>query len=1095
MQTLRLGWIALTFAVLSACSLENPTNIARDAGFGPCGREGQRCCDPRDRLPDGGGPTNCNAGLACLPTPMGRDAGVGAVGVCQACPTNRIACNGACVDPSQVSNCGGCGNVCGPGQACVATTGGGGGGMDGGVASDAGPIGPAFACTVDCASMPGTTRCGAACVNTSNDLANCGGCGTRCALAHAANVCTNGMCAVQSCLSGFANCDNAAPNGCEVNTQSDANNCGGCGNRCNLPNATAACGNGACRIMACNAGFADCDQIAANGCEVNVGTDASNCARCGMRCPTMAGATAICTAGRCDLDDTNCTAPLASCDGNSTNGCEVNTNTDVNNCGRCRNVCTVTNGTPVCAGGSCAIGTCNSGRADCNRMLMDGCEVNITQGDINNCGGCGNRCNLLNATAVCMAGGCRVSTCNTGFADCDGMPSNGCEQSVRSDNANCGACGNACTSGRSCTNGACVCPSGQTFCMASNACLNLQSDNNNCGACGNACGGGTSCQMGVCRCPTGQTLCGGVCVNLSNDLANCGTCGTRCASGEVCSTVSGMTACRVSCPSGQQNCSGSCVVLATDSTNCGTCGTRCRTGESCTGGTCGCPSGQSFCAGVGCVNRLTDNTNCGACGNACTNGRFCSNGACTCPSGQTFCSASNACQNLQTDNANCGACGNVCTTGQACVAGVCQNTCPSGQTFCSGQCRDTRVDANNCGACGTVCTNGRTCQSSTCACPSGQTLCGTGSSATCRNLQSDNANCGTCGTPCMGGTSCQSGMCRCPAGQTLCSGVCVNTSNDTDHCGACGTACASGQVCASGVCGTICTGGQTNCSGVCRVLSTDVDGCGSCTNVCAVVTNGVRTCVSGGCGFTCNTGFVASMGACVACGGEGQPACTGGTCNSGLNACGGICRNTSSSTAHCGMSCTVCAVPTNGSATCASSVCGINCNPGFNPSGSMCVPCGADGQPACVSGTACSTGTVDVSGTCRTCGGLDQPACSGGVCNGRTVNVSGTCRACGTAEGQPACTTGTACDPPYADCSGTCRDVRFDPAHCGTCNNDCGGAACNSGSCNSTLCGTTGTRCGVSPGMSMNCMYDTMSCTTGTATTITASSMSYCVCL
>ncbi len=991
-------------ALCSGCGMALPDALpspSPDAGLDPCGREGLRCCDPRDRLPDGGGPAHCTAGLACLPAPMGSDAGVGVVGVCQACPADRIACNGACVDPSQVANCGGCGNVCGPGQACVATTGGGGGGaMDGGVASDAGPIGPAFVCTVDCTSMPGTTRCGAACVNTGSDLANCGGCGTRCDLPNAANVCTNGMCAVQACFTGFANCDNAAPNGCEVNTQSDASHCGGCGNRCNLPNATAACGNGACRIMACNAGFADCDQIAANGCEVNVATDASNCARCGNRCPGMAGATAICIVGVCSIDGVPCTAPLASCDGNSMNGCEVNTNTDVNNCGRCRNVCTVTNGTPVCNGGACAVGLCNTGRADCNRVLMDGCEVN-TQSDINHCGGCGNRCNLPNATAVCMAGGCRIMACNTGFADCDGMPGNGCEQSLRSDNANCGACGNACTSSRFCSNGACTCPSGQTFCSASNACQNLQTDNNNCGACGNACGGGTSCQMGMCRCPTGQTLCGGVCVNTSNDLANCGTCGTRCPSGQVCSTVSGMTACR-------------CVVPA--------------------------PS-----------------------------------------------------PNLQTDNNNCGACGRVCTTGQACVAGVCQNTCPSGQIVCNGLCRDTRTDASHCGACGTACTGGRTCQAGMCACPTGQTAC----SGTCRTLASDNSHCGACGTVCMGGTSCQSGMCRCPTGQSLCGGVCVNLSNNTSNCGMCGTVCntSMNQVCAAGTCTTACPAGQTNCSGTCRTLGTDVDGCGSCTNVCGVVTYGVRTCSSGTCGFVCNAGFVASGGMCVPCGGLDQPVCTGGMCSSGLTNCGGTCRSTASSPAHCGMSCTVCALPTNGSATCASGVCGINCNAGFNPSGSTCVPCGANGQPACASGTACTTGTVNVSGTCRTCGGLDQPACLGGVCTGRTVNVSGTCRACGAQQGQPACTTGAACDNPLAACGGTCRDVRLDPAHCGTCNNDCAGVACSAGSCNNTLCGTNGTRCGVSPGMSMNCAFDTTSCITGTATTVPVSIGTVCVCL
>ncbi len=202
------------------------------------------------------------------------------------CPSDRLVCDGACVDPASRSHCGGCGIACGPGQACVAVMGGGSGGTDGGVPLDAGPAGPAFACVVDCASMAGTTRCGSACVNLRTDTSHCGTCGTRCGLANAANACTDGMCAVQACFAGFANCDNALPNGCEVNTQTDPNHCGGCGNRCNLPNATASCASGACRIMACNTGFADCDQSAANGCEVNPRHQTSPTAPAAARCPS-----------------------------------------------------------------------------------------------------------------------------------------------------------------------------------------------------------------------------------------------------------------------------------------------------------------------------------------------------------------------------------------------------------------------------------------------------------------------------------------------------------------------------------------------------------------------------------------------------------------------------------------------------------------------------------------------------------------------------------------------------------------------------------------------------------------------------------------
>jgi hypothetical protein len=39
----------------------------------------------------------------------------------------------------------------------------------------------------------------------------------------------------------FVDCDYNPANGCEVNTMTDANNCGGCGQVASLPNANATC--------------------------------------------------------------------------------------------------------------------------------------------------------------------------------------------------------------------------------------------------------------------------------------------------------------------------------------------------------------------------------------------------------------------------------------------------------------------------------------------------------------------------------------------------------------------------------------------------------------------------------------------------------------------------------------------------------------------------------------------------------------------------------------------------------------------------------------------------------------------------------------
>lgn len=52
---------------------------------------------------------------------------------------------------------------------------------------------------------------------------------------------------------------------------------------------------GPCTVTACDAGFADCDGVAANGCEANLRSDAGSCGACGVSC----GAGGTCTAGVC----------------------------------------------------------------------------------------------------------------------------------------------------------------------------------------------------------------------------------------------------------------------------------------------------------------------------------------------------------------------------------------------------------------------------------------------------------------------------------------------------------------------------------------------------------------------------------------------------------------------------------------------------------------------------------------------------------------------------------------------------------------------------------------------------------------------------
>jgi len=114
------------------------------------------------------------------------------------------SCNGLCTDlTSDPNNCGGCGNVCAPGQKCWAST---------------------------CQGAPACgnamqSDCNGACTYTASDNNNCGACGVVCA---SDQVCESGACvAGTQCPNGEANCDGTC-----VDLTADTNNCGACGVVC-----------------------------------------------------------------------------------------------------------------------------------------------------------------------------------------------------------------------------------------------------------------------------------------------------------------------------------------------------------------------------------------------------------------------------------------------------------------------------------------------------------------------------------------------------------------------------------------------------------------------------------------------------------------------------------------------------------------------------------------------------------------------------------------------------------------------------------------------------------------------------------------------
>jgi hypothetical protein len=101
--------------------------------------------------------------------------------------------------------------------------------------------------------------------------------------------------------------------------------------------------------------------------------------------------------------------------------------------------------------------TCQTGYADCNGTGTDGCETDLTSSAAN-CGACGNACSIPSGTAACVDSACAIGSCTAPYADCDGNVANGCE-TVLTDDDNCGGCGVACAlanASSSCDTGACL---------------------------------------------------------------------------------------------------------------------------------------------------------------------------------------------------------------------------------------------------------------------------------------------------------------------------------------------------------------------------------------------------------------------------------------------------------------------------------------------------------------------------------------------------------------------------------------------------------------------------------------------------------------
>ncbi len=647
---------------------------------------------------------------------------------CAPTPSNpRGICPRLQDDPA---NCGRAGNACAAGQSCVNGA---------------------------CACAAPWRMCGATCIDVQSDPANCGTCGNACPTPGAGNgafACRGGSCAL-TCPPGRGDCDGNLANGCETDTTSSPMHCGACGRAATVANGTPTCRMGAAAVMACNAGFGDCDANAANGCEATLASDANNCGRCGNRCGGASGSTmSACAMGACGAQ--TCAAGYRDCNNDPTDGCETPMGAAcaspptalpaASRLGAMRhvvNIVTATDQEPAIQAflnsvpGAGVAGPTSEFykyfRDEYDFLVLVSARPLMTSAagvftavrrDAISGTGAGRRNQPAYRTGAPrrLRGVFTVNQSDTGTPPTlhELLHYWGVEYPDDLIGISSGHWGVASVGGQLGGFPASVarCGSGGALdaCVASQVC-----------------------------CASGTTNCGGTCTDTATDANNCGGCGIVCASGPGTAAnecVAGR--CRPRCDAAYLDCDrnpgNGCEVRADSPAHCGGC---------------------YGCGGFGCADSgggvFVCAARCGASGQVCCpppSGRpSCGTGLSCLPTGDTsICCAAGqvacdgVCSTTATDARNCGGCGVVCATGaattaNACVAGRCTPTCAAGFADCDGNpgngC-EARLDAvTSCGACGTRCAAGQSCANS-----GGRLACAAASASSAGQVC---AAAGTCG--------------------------------------------------------------------------------------------------------------------------------------------------------------------------------------------------------------------------------------------------------------------------------------------------------------------------------------------------------------
>jgi len=457
--------------------------------------------------------------------------------------------------------------------------------------------------------------------------------GALCTLDNSVATCTGGACAVNRCEDDWGDCDRAPENGCETDLATLAN-CGACGNECvggllcGRVDGARAC------VSGCAVGEARCGDTC-----VDTETDPAHCGRCDGACPARANARRTCDATVCGYE---CNGGFADCDGDASNGCEVDLRSDLASCGMCDQACdAVACNTVACVDRVCRYTaddsmSCDDGNACTTEVCSSGtCSVTGNTCDAGGMPECARDSDCARTSACefeqCMGGTCVPTTlpsppCCTGPGDCfdgdacttdtcvsdvcDYVPVAGCTPCAGPGDP---ACDDAdpctiddCTAGR-CENTAdpmcLMCGAGSCDSTTEQCCSDGAGDYC-CGAsatcCDGACCGASATCCGSGCCGPGTTCCGGVecCDDATQTCNPMGFCESRFDAGGfdggTDAGVGGFDA-DVPCPPGFSMCESMCCDDATETCNAGACEPMFDAG-----GMSMCAPGFSDCDGIDC---------------------------------------------------------------------------------------------------------------------------------------------------------------------------------------------------------------------------------------------------------------------------------------------------------------------------------------------------------------------------------------------------------------------------------------------------------------------------------------------------------------